>query len=247
MSSDTTNRSADISPMAYARLAGLLYLVIIICGIFSEGFVRASLVVSGDATATAQNILAAQTLFRIGFASDTLVFLSDVAIAVLFYALLRPVSQTLATMAMAFRLTQTAIIGLNLLDHYTALTILGGADRFGAFDVDQRNALALLYMDAHSHGYDLGLLFFGVGSLILGYLVYRASYFPRALGILVMAAGLVYVMGGYLRFLAPDYAEAFQPIYIVPLVAELSFCLWLLIKGMNVAKWEQQTTAPFRL
>ena len=99
-----TIRTTETSPLLYARVAGLLYLIIIVSGIFSEVYVRSKLVVTGDATATAANILASEGLFRIGFAADAIMLLSDVAIAVLFYLLLRPVSNALALTAAAFRL-----------------------------------------------------------------------------------------------------------------------------------------------
>lgn len=229
-----TDRTTEISAQTCARAAGLLYLLIIVCGIFSEAVVRGSLVVAGDATATAQNILASQGLFRIGLLADSLMLLSDVAIAVLFYILLKPVSNTLALMAAAFRLTQAAVLGFNLLNYYAALLLLGGDSFAGSFDTGQVQTLALLFLDLHSHGYDLGLLFFGLSSLILGYLVARSTLFPALLGYGLMAAALVYLAGSYTRFLAPDYVSFMAPIYIVPLVAELSFCLWLLLKGARV-------------
>ncbi|HEY9081299.1 DUF4386 domain-containing protein [Magnetovibrio sp.] len=227
------------SPQVYARTAGALYLVIIVCGIFSEVFVRGSLIVMDDASATATNIIASEGLFRLGFVSDTLVFLSDVALAVLFYVLLRPVNPTLSLMAAAFRLTQTAIIGLNLLNHYAALMILNGTDQLAAFNSEQLHALVLLFLNAHAHGYDLGLLFFGVNSVVVGYLVWRAPYFPKALGGLLIAAGAVYLMGSYLRFIVPDVGAAFTPAYGVALIAELAMCLWLLIKGVDVPRWQE--------
>ena len=228
-----TVRTTETSPLAYARFAGLLYLIIIACGIFSEVFVRSSLIVAGDATATATNILASKTLFRIGFAADSIMLWSDVAIAVLFYVLLKPVSKTLALTAAAFRLTQAAILGLNLLNYYAALLVLGGGGYATAFQTDQLYALVMLFLDMHSHGYDLGLLFFGLSNLILGYLVIKSDYFPGVLGYGLIAAALVYLTGSLTLFLFPDYISLIKPIYIVPLIAELSFCLWLLAKGVR--------------
>jgi hypothetical protein len=228
-----TNHNAETSPLVYARAAGLLYLIIIVCGIFSEVFVRASLIVPGDATTTANNIMASEGLFRLGFASDSIVFLSDVALAVLLYVLFKPVSKTLAMIAAAFRLTQTAILGLNLLNHYAVLLVLGGADYLATFETDQLHALALLLLNIHSHGYDLGLLFFGLHCLVLGYLIVKSDYFPGILGILMVAAGLVYLTGSYTLFLFPDSAALMTPIYVVALIAEVSFCLWLLVKGVR--------------
>ena len=219
----------ETSPLVYARIAGLLYLTIIIFGISSEVFIRSNLIVFGDAMATANNILASEHLFRLGFAADAIMVLCDVAIAVLFYVLLKPVSKTLALTAAVFRLTQASILGFNLLHYYAALLLLNGSGYTSAFETDQLHALAMLFLDMHRHGYDLGLIFFGLSSLVLGYLVVKSDYFPALLGYGLMMAGVVYLIGSFTLFLLPDYASIIQPIYIVPLVAELSFCLWLLI------------------
>ena len=229
-----TVRSDEISPNIYARAAGSLYLIIIVFGIFSEVFIRSILIVPGDATATVTNILASEWLFRTGFASDAIMLLSDVAIAVLFYVLLKPVSKTLALMAAVFRLTQAAILGLNLLNYYAAMLLLSGVGYSTAFESDQLYALVMLFLDMHSHGYDLGLLFFGFSSLILGYLVVKSDDYPGVLGYGLIAASIVYLAGSLTRFLFPDYVSLITPIYIVPLIAELSFCLWLLVRGVKV-------------
>lgn len=231
---ELTVRSAEIPPLIYARVAGSLYLIIIVFGIFSEVFIRSILIVPGDATATVTNILASEWLFRAGFASDSIMLLSDVAIAVLFYVLLKPVSKTLALMAAAFRLTQAAILGLNLLNYYVAMLLLSGFGYSTAFEADQLHAIVMLFLDMHSHGYDLGLLFFGFSSLILGYLVVKSDYYPEILGYGLIAAAVVYLAGSLTRFLFPDYVSLITPIYIVPLIAELSFCLWLVVRGVRV-------------
>ena len=236
---ELTVRNAEISPHIYARVAGSLYLIIIVFGIFSEVFIRSILIVPGDAASTVTNILASEWLFRTGFASDSIMLLSDVAIAVLFYMLLKPVSKTLALMAAAFRLTQAAILGLNLLNYYAALLLLSGAGYSTVFEADQLYALVILFLDMHSHGYDLGLLFFGFSSLILGHLVAKSDYFPRILGYGLITAAVVYLTGSLMRFLFPEYVSFIVPIYIVPLFAELSFCSWLLVKGVRVGRDDQ--------
>lgn len=225
--------SSDSLEQRIARLAGLLYLVIITCGIWSEGVARASLVVPGDAAATAGNIQASTGLFRMALAADTLMLLCDVALAVLLYLLFRPVGRTLALMAMAFRLVQSAVLGMNLLNHAAALLVLDRTAPGAVFLPDQGNALALLFLELHSHGYDAGLLFFGVNCLLIGWLIIRSQQFPALLGPLIAGAGVVYLTGSYLRFLAPDMADAFAPAYLLPLIAETSFCLWLIVRGVN--------------
>lgn len=231
---DLTVRASETSPIIYARVAGFLYLIIIIFGISSEVFIRSSLIVTGDADATATNILASEGLFRFGFLADTLMLLSDVAIAVLFYVLLKPVSKTIALMAAAFRLTQASILGFNLLNYFAVLLLLQGVGYATAFNPNQLNTLSLLFLEMHSHGYDLGLLFFGLSNLLLGYLVVKSDYFPNILGYGLIASAVVYLTGSFVRFLLPGYISFYEPVYIVPLIAEGAFCLWLLVKGIRV-------------
>ncbi|WP_212523970.1 DUF4386 domain-containing protein [Actibacterium sp. MT2.3-13A] len=213
-----------------ARLAGALYLVIILCGVWSEGVARAALIDHGDAAQTAVNILAGEALFRRALAADAVMALSDVALAALLFALLAPVHRGVARMAMLFRLVQAAILGANLLNLQAALLVLKvGAP--GAPD------WALLFLDLHRHGYDLGLLFFGINCLLTGWLICRSGFLPRLLGAGLTGSGLVYLAGSALRFLAPGLSEGFAPAYLLPLMAESALCLWLLIRGVDARKW----------
>ena len=226
--------SSTSSLLPYARTAGVLYLIIIVFGISSEVFIRASLIVPGDAAATTTNIMASQTLFRTGFMADSIMLLCDVAIAVLFYVLLKSVNKTLALTAMAFRLTQAAILGMNLLNYYAVMLLLKGSGAGPLLETDELHAQIMLLLDMHSHGYDLGLLFFAVSNFILGYLITKSALFPTILGYGLQAAATVYLIGSYTKFMAPDYVSFVEPFYIIPLLAELAFCLWLLIKGVRV-------------
>lgn len=216
--------------------AGVLYFVIICCGLFSEAFVRSRLVVAGNAAATATKILASPWLFKIGFASDLAAFVSDVAVAVLLYALLRPASKTGSLLAAGFRLTGAAIYGVNLLNYVAALLVLNGAIRLTAFTTDQARDLALLFLELHRHGYDLGLAFFGQHCLLLGWLFVRSELFPKSLGALMALAGMAYLVGSMTRFLWPDQLSTVAPIYAFALVGELALCGWLLIKGARMRR-----------
>jgi hypothetical protein len=238
-----TEGTKEASPMLYARVAGVLYLVIIVFGIFGEMFVRSGLIIPGDAAATASNIAASQGLFRGGFLADSVMFLCDVGLAVLLYVLLRPVSKMVALVAMCFRLTQTAVIAVNLLHYHAAMLLLNGPGYPEALGTNQLNALTSFFLDLHAHGYDLGLILFGLHCLLLGYLIYKSRYMPKILGALVVAAGFVYLIGSYTRFLAPGYVAAVAPIYIVAIVSELALCLWLLVKGVKMQRWEEMTAA----
>ncbi|WP_293327938.1 DUF4386 domain-containing protein [Parvibaculum sp.] len=216
--------ASDFDRMKAARLAGLLYLAIIMLGIWSEMVVRAALVAPGDAAATAAGIAAHEGLFRLGIAADSVMALCDAALAVLLFLLLRPVNATVALMAMAFRLIQTAILGVNLLNLQATLLAIG--------DGGNGTETARRSLELHSFGYDLGLVFFGVNCLLTGWLLLRSGWLHGVFGYGLMAAGGVYLAGSYLRILAPALSSGFAPAYAVPLAAELGFCLWLLVKGL---------------
>lgn len=215
----------------HARLTGVMYLVIIVCAMFGEAFVRSGLVVRGDSILTATNIQSSLTLFRLGFMGDLVAFLADVAVAVLLYVLLRPAGRTLALMAAAFRLVGTAIYGANLLNHAVAAHLLSAS----VMEPAQAQALALMFLDIHKLGYDLGLVFFGVHCVLVGWLVWRSTAFPGVLGWLMAAAGVVYLVGSSVAFLAPQAAGAVAPFYAVPLLGEVAFTAWLLVKGVRRA------------
>ena len=218
--------------LASARLAGILYVLIIVFGIFAEVVVRSRLIEDGDAEATAANILGSEWLFRLGFAADLVVFLCDVALAVVLYFLFRNVSRTLSLAAAAFRLTQTAIIGLNLLNMFGALLILREADYLATFSQRQSEELALLLLDMHSYGYTLGLTFFGVSTVTIGYLALRSGVVPKVLCALLGLAGIGYMVDSCAFFLAPGYDGSISPILLAPaLIGEVWFAFWLLLRG----------------
>jgi len=231
-----TDAPFHVAPKTLARSAGVLYLIIIVAGIWSEMTVRVALIVPGDAAATAANVLASEGLFRASFAADTLMALCDVVLAVLLFVLFRPVGPVLALSAMVLRLVQAAIIAVSLVHQHVALLLLTDAT-YSAFEPASRDALAALAIETHAHGYDLGLIFFALNCLALGRLIVISGYFPKWLGLLVGAAGIAYLIGSYTLFLAPDYAATVEPVYFVSIVAEVAFCLWLLIRGVDNDRW----------
>jgi hypothetical protein len=230
----------DLDPRRLARIAGALYLVIIVCGLFSEVVVRGTLVVPGDAAATAANVVAADTLFRVGVVSDLVMLIADVAIAVALYVLLAPVSRALSALAAAFRLTQAAVLGLNLVHQLAAVLVLSNGGSLQAFDPGQLDALALLLLDVHAYGYLLGLTFFAGNLVVIGYLVYRSGFLPRTLGVLSMLAAAGYLADTLLFVLLPGYDGAVSELVLAPaFVAEIGFCAWLLIRGVDAAAWRR--------
>ena len=228
-------QGTEPSPMVLARAAGILYLVIIVCAGFAEGFVRSVLVVSGDAAATAGNILANEGLFRLGFAADLVAFISDLVVAVLFYLLLKPVSRTLSLIAAFLRvLAHPAIASVNLLNHFAVLIILSGAGYLSVFNADQLNALALLSLETHRYGYLVGGAFFGFHCLLLGYLLLKSDLFPGILGVLMALASLGYLAESFGNFLFPGHEQILTLAVAVPaVIAEVSLCLSLVIRGVK--------------
>jgi hypothetical protein len=207
------------------RLAGLFYFIIIVAGLGAELGLRGPLIDLADADATARAILAAHGKFRVAIAADMLMALCDAGLAILLYLIFRAVSLGLALSAMVFRLIQTVLIAANLMTMQTAWLLISGAN--GLADAD---SLALLFLDLHGHGYDLGLVFFGINSLIMGALVWRSGLFARGYGVGLAIAGVVYLVGSGLRFFAPELSSAFAPAYGLSIIAETAFCLRLLFQ-----------------
>ncbi len=235
------DRAIGTSPQVYARVAGVIWLIIAIMAPFAEFFVRQGLIVPGDVAATAANIVASESLFRAGFASDLVVFVIEVALAAVLYVLLRPVSRTLALVMAFARLAMVTILGFNLLNMVTALQLLTGAEYAAAFEKGQLQTLALVFLNAQSDGYALGMVFFGLHLAVLGYLVYRSGFLPRILGILMVGSALGYLANSFTVFLVPEYAATLAVVVVVAaLIGELPLTVWLLIKGVNVERWHQR-------
>ena len=236
-----TNRQLNSSSQVYARIGGVLYLINIACGVFGEIFVRGKLIITGDAAATAHRIMASESLFRYGITGDLIMHITDVPLTVIFYVLLRPVSRDLSLLAALFGMLQTAILCANKLNLVTVLFLLGGSNYLKAFDPNQLQALASLSLALHESGFGIGLIFFGVSCLIVGYLMFRSGYFPRSLGVLQGIAGLCYLINSFALLLSPALADKMFPAIVLPaFIGELSTCLWLIVKGVNTAKWDER-------
>jgi hypothetical protein len=222
----------------WARAAGAGYLLIIATGLFAEFFVRSRLIVPGDATATAAAITASAPLFRAGIAGELLMLVCDVLVAGALYVIFAGVSRGLAVLAAFFRLVHASIVGGNLLNTWVPLLLLGDASYLASFAPPQRHALASLFLETHAYGYAVGLVFFAAHCLVLAYLVLASGYVPRILGILLVAAAGGYLVDSLGRTLVADYArweEVLTLVVLVPaFVGELAFCLWLLVKGVEV-------------
>lgn len=236
--------SGGTSIQAWARWAGVLYLIIIVIGLFGEAGIRNTLVVPGDSVATAHNILAAEFLWRVGVAGQYLLLLCAVGLTLAWYVLLRPVSRYLALLVVFFALISLAVESVGALHLQAVLTPLSGAAYLHTADPQRAYAAAYLSVVAHAGAFGLALVFFGVECLIAGYLIRRSGFFPAAIGWLMQVAGLCYLVNSFAMVLFPPlHAKLFPAILVPSFIGECAFCLWLLVKGVHIEAWRQRAAA----
>src|SRR4051794_40989659 len=206
-----------------ARVGGVLYLIIIVLGALGEGVVRGSIVVPGNATATAAKLRSMEWLWRLGVAGEIVVLTCATALALILYVLLRPVSRDLALMAVFFNLVSIAIEGVAAVSLAAALFPMTNAAYVNAFTPEQLNVMAMLSVRSHSAGFGIALIFFGVECVILGFLISRSGYMPKSIGVLMQIAGVCYVINSFAQLLSPPLSSRLFPAILIPsLIAELS-------------------------
>ena len=233
------NGIVETSPRTKARLAGVFYLLTILAGIFAQGFVSGRLVASGDAAATATNILTHQQLYQVGFTVYLIEMASQITMTALFYELLKPVSKSVALLSAVFSYIGCGIKTFSRLFYFAPLLILGGAHYLSVFGMEQRQALALLFLKVNDQGAAIALVFFGFSTLLKGYLILRSTFLPRWLGVLSVLGGL-----GWLAFLWPSLGyELFPYIAAVGLLGSAVTIVWLLVVGVNEQRWKEQAAA----
>ncbi len=232
------------APNKIARFSGFIYLFIAVCGGFAFFAGYENLFVIGDSAATAANIINSEAVFRIGFAGDALTFLSEIVLTILLYHLFTPVNKILSQIAAFARLAMTAMIGMNLLNKLMVLYLLNNADYAAAFTTEQLHVLADFLMTAFGFGSLIWGIFFGLHLLIIGYLIFKSSYFPKLLGILFLFASFGYFLNSFGILLAPQYEAFYNVIILATVPAELAFAFWLLIRGINVKQWQQKALIP---
>lgn len=222
-----------------AKLTGILYLLVIILAGFSQGYVRGTIFTPDDPQITLTNITSSEALFRLGLVSDLLAFMLDVVISILLYQLLKSVNKTMAVIASVFRLlAHPAIASLNLLNHYMALQAASGSGLMSSLGIEQQEAWTMLFMNAHHAGYLLAGAFFGIHCLLLGILLYHSVFFPKVLGILMVLAAGGYLLETFGNFMFPGNQLVLANIVgFSAAIGEVSFTLYLLVKGTRKTIW----------
>ena len=213
------------------RFAGLLYVLTSIVGFFAMGYVPGKLIVHGNAAATANNIAASETLFRLGIAGDLIGQAGFIFVALALYDLLKGVSPRHASLMVLLIVVSVPIVFLNELNAIAALVLVRGADFLSIFEKPQRDALAMLFLNLHHYGFVVAEIFWGLWLFPLGLLVYRSRFLPRFLGVWIAIAGIAWVILSLTGILAPQYQDKVDSFSQPAFFGEIAFMLWLVIKG----------------
>jgi hypothetical protein len=221
-------------------MAGFLYLAFFVTFFLADNGVHSPFVRSGDAAAIVENIMASEQQFRIGFVSFVLSAMFFLLSAWALYVLLKPVNKDLALLVVLLNLAGVAVKCASLLGEVAALQLLSEADYLKAFEADQLQALANLFLYVFNSGFMIAQIFFAVWLLPLGYLVFKSRFLPRILGILLILDFFAILIWFFQFFLFPDYETISYPGLAISFIAEASLCLWLLIKGVNAEQWEKR-------
>ena len=225
---------AEMSQRKFARVAGLMYLFVIVFGIAGQ-LIRMSFIVADDATQTANNIMGNEIVFN---AANVLWLISEMFLLLLglaLYVVLKPVNEILASLMVLLIVIGVAIESINTLNNFAAVQILNGADYLTVFSQEQLNAQAMYRLEVWEAGYGIAtIMSFGPWLIPAGYLMYESGYFPKLLGILAVVAGFGIMMEGYQMFLAPDYEVISSGAGVIAVIGEFAVCGWLMLKGANI-------------
>src|SRR5260370_11555141 len=234
-------RNAKASARVKARIVGALWLIVMATGGYAA-FVSSTPIASDPAT-TATNIVGSERLYRLGFAANLAAAVCYIGVTVILYDLLKAVSRTLSLLAAFLGLAGSAAGAVSSLVLLVPLIVLGKAQYLSAFTADQLQALAFASLRLNEQGFNVRMLFFGFQCVAVGYLIVRSTFLPRLLGALLAIGGTSYVISSFANFVAPPLGSRLSP-FIIPaaVVGEGSLCLWLLVMGVNLRNWEEQSS-----
>ena len=229
-----TNRIADISQQKAVTVLRLLYPIWAVVGLFSIMYVPTTLIVPGDATTTANNIMDNELLFRMGIVGSIITQLIQILVVLVLYKLLKTVNKNHASLMVIFALVGVPIAMLNTLNRIAALLLLSGADYLKVFGADQLQALMMFFLNLNEQGVIIASIFWGLWLFPLGYLIYKSGYFPKIVGVLVAMAGFGYLIGSFTYILLPNY-EAIATVLEFMTIGEIVFMVWLVLKGAKIS------------
>jgi hypothetical protein len=219
-----------------ARVAGAIYLLLVVTAPFSLMYVPSKLIVRGNATTTASNILAHEMLFRFSIVADLIFTVIFICLGVALYRLLSELNKTQAWLMMALILVSSAVGFMNVLNNVAALILFRGADFLAVFQKPQLESLGMLFLRLHDHGIMMDEIFWGLWLLPFGLLVMRSRFLPRILGAWLIVNGFAYVALSFTSLLWPQHQGMVYRIIFPVLFGEMAIMLWLVIKGANVKR-----------
>ncbi len=236
-------KSLEQSPQVYARLWGVLYLLVIVFGGFAEGFVTDKLIVAGNVAASAQNILASPGLWSLGVAANLLVVVFAIPQLWIEYLFLSKVNKSLMQLSLLLGVVSLAVEAVSKVFLLLILPMLKSPDYLTAFDAHQIQVLANLAFKSHNAAFNIALIFFGLACLVNGYLIFKSGYLPKFIGLLLQLAGVCYLVACFAALFAPAFSNLLTPfILIPPLIGESALCLCLLVKGVRLENAVFKTT-----
>ncbi len=213
------------------RFAGWLYILTSIFGFFAMGYVPDNLIVHGNAAATASNIVAHETLFRLGIAAELIGMAGFIFVADALYDLLKGVNRRHASLMVTLIVVSVPIAFVNELNSIAALVLVRGGDFLSAFESPQRYAAAMFFLNLHGRGFVVAEIFWGLWLFPLALLVYRSRFLPRFLGVWLALAGVAWVIVSLTGILLPQYQDNVYGYAQPAILGEIAFMLWLTIKG----------------
>lgn len=233
-----TNHNNILSPRIYSRAAGLLYLSVILLGVFSMLYMRLYLVVEGDGAATVSNIIASEPHARLSIVAGLINQVVNIILALVLYKLLKPANKTHAVLMVVLFLVSAPITMFNQLNHFAVVLLSNGHDYLTMFTPGQLHELVFFFLELHEYGIQIAAIFWGLWLFPMGYSIFKSGYLPRFLGILLMIACFGYLFDSFTALLFPNFAVT---VVQFTFIGEPALTLWLLFKGVNVKKWQKQT------
>ena len=226
-----------MNPNKTARIAGFLYLLLMLFGVFGLLYAPNALVVQGDAVVTANNIKANEFLFRLSIVSTLISQVVNIFLVVFLYKLLKPVNKNYAALMVIFILVAVPIAMLSVLNKVAVLLLLSGAGYLAVFTTNQLQALVPVFLDLHEYGMSIAGIFWGLWLFPMGYLVFKSNYIPKIIGVLLIIGGMGYLIDFVTFFVFPNFGVVFSE---YAFLGEVLMVFWLMIKGVNVEQWEKR-------
>jgi hypothetical protein len=221
-----------------ARLAGLLYLILVITGVFGIMYIPSQIIVAGDSVSTAKNMISNEVLFRTGILNDIISNTIFLLLVLVLYRLFKHVNENQAKLMFALVIVQIPVAFMMEAFNITSLMILKG-EILKTFELTQRQDLAMLFLKINDYGTLPLEMFWGLWLLPFGLLVYKSGFIPRIFGILLVIAGIAYMIDSTIALLFPsDSVFVNNPTLLLAAIGEISITLWLLIKGVKIQERE---------